>query len=93
MTFPAPPTPPATIGAQPQSAAEVNSLVGTRMREFLALKERIAQTQEFLAVTDLKGAPYYYSDQQEAVIKSGVGDLNNGLGQVPLAFISQLAGM
>ena len=92
MTQPAP-VPPATIGAAPQTAGQVNAEVGTLMRDYLALRSRVTQSQEWLAVTDLKGAPYHFLDSQEATIKSGVNDLDAGFDLIPLAFISQLAGM
>jgi len=92
MTQPTP-QPPATIGAAPQTASQVNADVGTLMRDYLALRSRVTQSQEWLAVTDLKASPYFFSEGQEATIKSGVGDLDTGFDGIPLAFISQLAGM
>lgn len=95
MSFPPPadPQPPATIGAAPQSASQVNADVGQLMRDYLVLRSRVTQAQEWLAVTDLKAAPYFFLDTQEATTKSGVGDLDTGFDAIPLAFISQLAGM
>ena len=94
MTIPTdPPPPPETIGTQPRNAMEVNGLVGSHLREFLVSKSRINQDHEFFAVTDLKIAPYYFSDQQEALLKSAIADLDTALDAVDLTFISQIVGM
>jgi hypothetical protein len=93
MTLPVEPTPPDTIGTQPRSAVEINGLVGTHLRDFLAVKIHINQDHEFFSVTDLKAAPYYFSPEQEAVLKSAITDLDTALDAVDLTFISQIVGM
>lgn len=94
MTIPVePPPPPATVGTQPRNADEVNALVGTHLRGFLASKVTINQDQEFLSVTDLKVAPYYFTDEQEATIKSAITDLDATLDGIDLTFISRIVGM
>jgi hypothetical protein len=93
MTIPVEPQPPETVGTQPRNASEVNGLVGSHLREFLVSKARINQDHEFFAVTDLKAAPYYFSDTQEALLKSAIADLDTALDAVDLAFISQIVGM
>jgi hypothetical protein len=93
MTIPQDPPPPATIGTQPKNADEVNALVGTHLRGFLASKATINQDQEFFAVTDLKAAPYFFSDTQEATLKSAISELDTSLDGVDLTFISQIVGM
>jgi len=94
MTFPVPePQPPATIGTQPQSAAEVNSLIGTHLRDFMKIRATINQDANFLAGSDLKVAPYYFTDAQESLMKSAVADLDASLDAIDLTFISQIVGM
>jgi len=93
MTQPIEPPPPATVGTQPQSAHEVNGLVGTHLRDFLAAKGHVNQDHEFFTVTDLKAAPYYFSASQEALLKSAIADLDTALDAVDLTFISQIVGM
>jgi len=93
MTQPETPPPPDTVGTQPRNASEVNGLVGTHLRDFLTAKARVGQDQEFFSVTDLKGAPYHFSGQQEALLKSAIADLDTALDAIDLAFISQIVGM
>lgn len=93
MIPPEPPGPPATIGTQPKSADEVNMLLGTHLRGFSMSKVTIGQDQEWLAVTDLKAAPYYFSAEQEATLKSALSDLDTALDAVDMTFISQIIGI
>ena len=93
MTQPETPPPPATIGTQPESAFAVNQLIGTHLKTFLASKSTIKQDHEFLSVTDLKEAPYFFSAAQEATLKSAVADLDTTLDGIDLTFISQIVGL
>lgn len=93
MTQPVNPPPPDTIGTQPKNALEVNALVGTHLRSFLASKATINQDNEFLSATDLKGAPYYFSADQETLIKSAITDLDTALDAIDMTFISRIVGM
>lgn len=93
MTQPTPPPPPAVIGTQPRNADEVNGLVGTHLKGFIANKNAIGQDHDFFATMDLKGAPYYFTEQQETLIKSAIADLDTALDAVDMTFISQLVGM
>lgn len=94
MTIPVePPPPPETIGTQPRNAAEVNALIGMHLKGFLASRATVGQDAKFLAVTDLKAAPYFYSPSQEALIKSAVTDLDNNLDGIDTTFIDQIVGM
>jgi len=88
-----PPSPPSTIGTNPKNADEVNSLVGTHLKGFLASRATIEQDQNFMLATDLKAAPYYFTDDQETEIKSAIGALNTSLQAVDLTFISRIVGM
>lgn len=87
------PQPPATIGTNPKNADEVNGLLGTHLRTFLASKATVNQDQNFLSVTDLKVAPYYFTADQEATIKSAIIDLDTALDAIDLTFISRIVGM
>ena len=93
MTIPTQPTPPETIGTQPHNASEVNGLIGTHLRGFAASKVTINQDAAWLAVSDLKAAPYYFTDEQEATLKSAIADLDTALDQVDMTFISRIIGI
>lgn len=96
MTLPEEPTtppPPETVGTAPRSAAEVNGLVGLHLKDFLRVAVIINQDQEWLLPTDLKVAPYYFSADQETLIKSALGDLDTALDSIDRTFISRLVGM
>ena len=88
-----PPGPPATVGTQPRNADEINALVGLHLRDFATIKTRINQDHEFMLVTDLKAEPYLFSQEQETLIKSAIGDLDTALDGVDMTFISRLIGM
>jgi hypothetical protein len=93
MTIPVEPTPPSTIGTQPRNADEVNGLVGLHLRSFITAKNLIGQDHDWLITIDLKEAPYYFTQQQEDSIKSGIGDLDADLDGVNMTTISRLVGM
>lgn len=91
--IPPSPQPPATIGTNPRNADEVNGLVGTHLKGFLASKATIQQDENFMLATDLKAAPYYFTSDQETAIKSAIGSLNSALEGIDLTFISRIVGM
>jgi hypothetical protein len=93
MTIPQEPQPPSTIGTQPRNADEVNALIGTHLRGFAGSKITVNQDAAWLAVTDLKAAPYYFTSEQEATIKSAVADLDTALDAVDMTFISRIIGI
>jgi len=94
MTLPVePPPPPSTVGTQPRNADEVNALVGTHLRGFVSSKNAVGQDHDFFGVTDLKVAPYFFSDEQEALLKSALADLDTALDAIDMTFISRIIGM
>lgn len=93
MTIPTDPPPPATIGTNPRNADEVNGLVGLHLKDFTRNKGVINQDQAFFSVTDLKVAPYFYTAEQEAAIKSAFADLDTQLDAIDMTFVSRLIGM
>jgi hypothetical protein len=93
MTIPPEPSPPATIGTQPRNAEEVNMLVGTHLRGFIANKNAVGQDHDWLITIDLKVPPYNFTQAQEDSIKSGIGDLDTALDAVDMTTISRLVGM
>jgi hypothetical protein len=93
MTIPQEPQPPSTIGTQPRNADEVNALVGTHLRAFVTSKLTVGQDHDFFAVTDLKAAPYFFTDEQEALMKSALADLDTALDAIDMTFISRIIGM
>jgi len=72
---------------------EVNSLVGTHLRQFSTIKNTINQDRDFLQATDLKVAPYYFTADQETLIKSAILELDNALDAVDMTFIVRLIGL
>lgn len=90
---PGPPPPPTTIGTQPKNADEVNGLVGLHLRSFIANKNAVGQDHDWLITIDLKAEPYYFTQEQEDSIKSGIGDLDASLDAVDMTTISRLVGM
>jgi hypothetical protein len=87
------PPPPATVGSQPKSADEVNGLVGTHLRGFIATRGTIHQDQDYFAATDLKAAPYWFSAAQETDLKSAISQLDAALQAVDMTFINRIVGM
>jgi len=90
---PIPPTPPETVGTAPRSAAEVNGLVGLHLKDFLRIKTIINQDAAWLAPTLLTDPPYYFTSEQETLIKSAINDLDTALDGIDMTFISRLVGM
>jgi hypothetical protein len=88
-----PPEPPATVGAAPQSSAEVNATIGAHLRSFLSVQNSISQDRDFLAATDLKVDPYLFTVDQETLIKSAVLGLDTALDGVDMTFIVRLIGL
>ena len=87
------PSPPDTVGGQPHNAAEVNGLVGLHLKEFLRIKTVINQDQDWFLPTDLKVAPYYFTSDQETLIKSAFSTLDQALDALDMTFINRLVGM
>lgn len=92
MTIPTP-SPPTVIGTQPRDADQVNNLVGTHLRQFMATKLTINQDHDFLAATNLQDPPYFFTVEQETLIKSAIADLDTALDAIDTTFISRLIGM
>lgn len=93
MTQPETPPPPATVGTNPKNADEVNGLVGTHLKGFLASVVTIHQDQNFMLATDLKASPYGFLDTQETEIKTAISQLDLALQAIDLTFISRIVGM
>jgi hypothetical protein len=92
MTVPAP-SPPATIGTAPETAFAVNQIIGQHLRAFSQSRIVTTQDNNWLGVTDLKAAPYYFTDEQEATLKSAVADLDTALQAIDMTFISRIIGL
>ena len=88
-----PPGPPDTVGSQPRNAEEVNNLTGQHLRDFMRVKTIINQDHDFLAATALQDPPYYFTADQETLIKSALADLDAALDAINTTFISRLIGM
>jgi hypothetical protein len=87
------PSSPITVGLAPLNASEVNNLIGTHLRAFTSNKNTINQDREWLNSVDLKGDPYYFTVEQETLIKSAIADLDTALDAVDMAFINRLIGL
>jgi len=85
--------PPATVGSQPADALSVNLMVGQHLRQFLANKNAIDQDTDFLQATDLKVAPYYFTADQETLLKSAVFTLHTSFDAIDMTFISRVIGL
>lgn len=93
MSLPPEPSPPATVGTQPKNADEVNALTGLHLRDFLRAKAAVNQDQDFFLATDLKLAPYYFTADQETLLKSAIGSLDTALDAIDLTFVNRIVGM
>lgn len=87
------PTAPVTIGLAPTSPGEVNNSIGVHLRQFTDIKGLINGDQAWLSATDLKEAPYFFSAEQETLMKSAIADLDTALDAVDMTFISRLIGL
>ena len=85
--------PPATVGTQPENAFAVNQLIGQHLRQFGQSKIVINQDNNWLVTVDLKAAPYYFSADQETLLKSAVADLDTALDALDMTFISRIIGL
>lgn len=92
MQPPADPTP-TTIGAQPTTATDVNARIGNCLREFVRVQQIVNQNHDWLAGSDLKIAPYYFTADQETAIKSAVGSLDAALDAIDMTFVNRLIGL
>ncbi len=93
MTIPPEPTAPETVGTAPKSASEVNGLTGLHLKDFLRIQSVINQDAAWIESTDLKAAPYYFTADQETLIKTAILQLDQALDAVDLTFIVRLVGM
>jgi len=81
-------------GNYPRSADEVNVTIGTTLRQFLQVKNAVAQHQTWLAQgsTDLKVAPYSMSAGDETNLKSAISGLNTALQAISMTFVDRCTG-
>ena len=97
MTFPTGPTPPgtapATVGTNPRTADEINSIIGTHLKGFLAAKAAVDQDKRFCDATDFKIAPYYFTEDQEGALKAAVTTLQAGMAGIDLTFVMRVVGL
>lgn len=90
MTQPAPPT---IVGTAPENATVLNQLIGQHLRLFLDIKNSINQDRDFLQATDLKEEPYFFTADQETLIKSSILQLDDTLDGIDMTFITRLIGL
>jgi hypothetical protein len=92
MTLPQNSTP-ETVGLAPRTATEVNSQIGTHLRNFVNVKNTVGQDHDWLLASDLKAEPYLFTPDQETLIKSAVSGLDAALDGVDMTFINRLTGL
>jgi len=90
MTIPPMPT---RTGTNPMSADEVNFQVGTILREFVVLKERVGHYQAWLNGVVLTDPPYSMTADLETLLKSAIFGLDTSLDAVDMTFINRLVGI
>ena len=93
MTIPSTPAPPSTVGTQPESAFAVNQIIGQHLRAFVAAKGSVGQDHDWLGTVFLQEPPYYFTAEQETLIKSAIADLDTALDAIDMTFISQIIGL
>lgn len=81
-----------TVGLTPINAADLNTQLGSLLRQFITIQEGIAHWQDWLLTVDLKVDPYLFTSSEETLIKSAVGDLNASLDTIDMTFITRLVG-
>jgi hypothetical protein len=87
------PAPPPTVGTAPENATVLNQLIGQHLRSFLDIKNSINQDRDFLQATTLTDPPYYFSTDQETLIKSAVLELDNAMDAIDMTFVTRLIGL
>ena len=81
------------VGLSPTSANEVNTQIGTHLRQFINIKETIGHDHEWLTTADLKADPYNMIVEEETLIKSAIADLDSNLDAINMTFINRLVGL
>jgi len=96
MTLPPPimpPSPNPRVGMNPTTGDEVNYSVGTLLRDFVTLKEKVNHYQAWLAGAVLTDPPYDIDPDLDATIKTAVNGLDTSLDAVDMTFINRLVGI
>lgn len=78
------------IGANPQTAAEINANVGSLARQFKVVKSQVVQAKSWMDAHDLKISPYNMTSQDEADLKSAVSEMNTAIGAATTTFTDRL---
>jgi hypothetical protein len=86
-------SPPTTVGTAPADAYAVNQIIGQHLRTFSQSKLTINQDHSWLSTVDLLAAPYYFTDEQQTLIKSAIADLDTALDAIDMTFISRIVGL
>lgn len=85
-------TPPTVVGSAPVSAEVLNQQLGFTLKQFTTTKAQVGTWRDWLLTVDLKVAPYFFSVEQETLIKSAITDLDTGLDAINMTFIIRLTG-
>lgn len=81
-----------TAGLAPATLTEVNTKIGTTLRQFSDVRSTLLQHQRWLAATDLKVAPYNMAAADETNLKSAVAGLNTELQAFDMTFVDRCTG-
>lgn len=87
-----PPSTPNTVGSAPISADVLNQQLGFTLKQFTTTKAQIATWKDWLLTVDLKVEPYFFSTEQETLIKSAINDLDAALDAINMTFVIRLTG-
>ena len=80
-------------GLTPKTADEIHYQVGTLLRQFVDLKERISQQQASLAPLVLTDPPYEMPSEDETLLKSAINQLDTELDAMDMTFVNRLVGL
>ena len=84
---------PVRVGLNPLSSDEVNVNIGTLLRQFMELKQRVAHDRDWLSGVNLQDPPYSMTADAEATMKTAVNGLDDSFDAIDLTFINRLVGI
>lgn len=82
-----------TAGLTPKTADEVNTFVGSHLRNLITLQETIRHDADSLAPLDLTAEPYLMTPADAANIQTAISGANTYLQAMDMTFINRLVGL
>ena len=80
-------------GLTPKSADEVNTFVGSHLRNLITIIETINHDADSLAPLDLTKDPYLMSPGDAANVQTAIAGANTYLQAMDMTFINRLVGL